>query len=419
MPSPHIAIRDCFISKRKGDTCFGLGEWRRYKAGVWAAVPDLQIKKEIQAITVKRPDLKTTNGLILSVFELLKAHLHVSDLLFDSKPNIIVFDDCVLNLQTGSKVSHSPLHFATSKLPFKYDPKAQSPEWERFLQHLPHADFLQEFAGYCLTPETKHEVALWLWGPAGGGKSTYVEALCAMLGSKACVLGLNEIERSPFALAQLPGKTLSVSTEQPSRLIRSPNIINALISGELITYERKFHDPITIRPHVKLLWAMNMLPTVGMDGIGVFRRVVPVHINAVPESERDPAIKEGILKSGMAVANWALPGLKRLQQRGRFEIPPELLAARDQYKERNDLTLCFINERCEQDPDKRVKTKTLYLDYKDWCTSSGYRAVAIRNFVADLDRLGFINTKPHNVSYYMGLSLIDDSALDSIVVDDG
>lgn len=418
MSSPHIAIRDCFIKQRKGDTCFGLGEWRRYRRGAWEAVSDLLIKKEIQEIGVKK-GAGTTNGLVTSVFELLKAFLHVSDLLFDSNPHILVFDDCVLDFQTNTRIPHSPTHYATNRLPFKYNPQATCPEWDRFLHHLPHAEFLQEWAGYCLTPETRHEIALWLWGPPGGGKSTYVEALCAMLGAKSCILGLSEIERSQFALSQIPGRTLAVSTEQPGRIVKCPHIINALISGELITYERKFVNPVTIRSHVKLLWAMNMLPTIGMDGVGMFRRVIPLHIPAVAESERDPALKAAIINNPMAVTNWALEGERRLRERGRFTIPPELLAARDEYREKNDLTLNFIDEKCEKGPENRVRTTVLFTKYKDWCVENGYRNVAIRHFVSDLDRLGFIKIKPHNVSYYSGLALIDDSVLDSVEVDDG
>jgi hypothetical protein len=37
-----------------------------------------------------------------------------------------------------------------------------------------------------------------------------------MLGDKHGVLGLGEIESSRFALSRIPGKTLLVSTEQPS-----------------------------------------------------------------------------------------------------------------------------------------------------------------------------------------------------------
>lgn len=419
MPSPHIEVRDRFIKKRNGDTCYGLGEWRRYAFGAWGTVPELQIKLEIQRIAIKVPGLTVTNGAVSSATELTRQCLAVSDFLFDSNPNIIIFSDCALDLQTWSTVPHSPTHYATSKLSFKYDPDATLPEWDKFLLTLPHLDFMQRFAGYCLTPETKYETALWLWGPPGGGKSTYIEALCAMLGAKACVLGLSEIERSQFALSQLPGRTLAVSTEQPSRLVRCAHIINAIISGEMIPVERKYQDAYTIRPHAKIIWGMNVLPTVGMDGIGMFRRVLPVHFPAIPENERDPKLKEAILRSPMAVANWSLIGLKQIQQQGCLGAPDELIKARDEYKEHNDLTLNFVNEMCNRDPNISTKTTTLYLKYKEWATQNGYRAMAIRNFTTDLDRLGFTNIKPHNVSYWKGLALVDNSDLDSEIIVEG
>jgi P4 family phage/plasmid primase-like protien len=275
---------------------------------------------------------------------------------------------------------------------------------------------MRRFAGYCLTSETKYELALWLWGPPGGGKSTYIEALCAMLGAKACVLGLSEIERSQFALSQLPGRNLAISTEMPAKIIRAANVINAIISGELIPVERKYINPYTIRPHAKVIWGMNMLPTIGNEGVGIFRRVLPVHFPAILESERDPKLKEAILRSPMAVANWALEGLRDLQQRQSLDVPTELVNARDQYKEHNDVTLCFVNESCERDPNSRVKTTFLHQKYRDWATKNGYRAMSVRNFAHDLDRLGFTNIKPHNISYYQGLRFIEDADLDADII---
>lgn len=120
----------------------------------------------------------------------------------------------------------------------------------------------------------------------------------------------------------------------------------------------------------------------------------------------------------MAVANWAIEGLRVIQRLNSLNIPPELISARDQYREHNDLTLNFVNEMCDRSSEKRVKTTTLYSSYKDWVNQNGYRAVSIRSFTADLDRLGFVNIKPHNVSYWQGLALAnDDSALDSAIVE--
>lgn len=419
MPSPHLEVRNRFLAKCDKRLCYGLGEWRRYDAGAWGSVPELEIKREIQFLAAKVPTLSVTNGVVTSVTELVRQCVQVSDLLFDANPSIIIFRDCVLDLATWSTVPHSPTHYATSKLPFDYDPTATLPEWDTFLLHLPHAAFMRRFAGYCLTPETKYEIALWLWGPPGGGKSTYIEALCAMLGAKACVLGLGEIERSQFALGQLPGRNLAISTEMPSRIVKSANIINAIISGELIPIERKYVNPYTIRPHAKIIWGMNVLPQIGNEGMGIFRRVLPIHFPSVPEPDRDPRLKEAILRSPMAVANWALGGLRDVQQNHSLQVPLELLGARDEYKEHNDLTLCFVNEACEREAETRVKTTFLYSKYRDWTTRSGYRAVSLRNFVHDLDRLGFTNVKPQNVSHYIGLRYLDQSDFDSEIIIDG
>lgn len=416
--SPHLEIRSRFLAKHKSNVCYGLGEWRGYKAGVWETVPELEIKREVQLLAAQAK-LNVTNGLVTSVTELIRQCAHVSDLLFDSNPSIIVFKDCVLDLSTWSTVPHSREHYATSKLPFQYDPTATLPEWDRFLLTLPETEFLQRFAGYCLTPETKYELALWLWGPPGGGKSTFIEALCAMLGAKACVLGLSEIERSQFALSQLPGRTLAVSTEMPSRIVRAANMINAIISGEPIQVERKYVNPYTIRPHAKIIWGMNMLPAVSGEGVGLFRRVLPVHFPAVPESQRDPRLKEVILANPMAVANWALEGLRQLQKHQSLHVPQRLLVARDDYKENNDVTLCFVNETCERDPEVRSKTTFLHQKYREWASKNGYRAVSLRNFTHDLDRLGFVNVKPHNVSHYMGLRVVEDDFTDPEVVLEG
>jgi len=415
MSSPHLEVCNSFIKKHK-DTCYGLGEWRRYGSGAWDTVPELQIKREAQCLAAKHPKLTVTNSVVASVTELVRQRVAVSDLLFDANPHVVVFADRVLDLQTWSTVPHSPDHYVTSKLPFKYNPDARLDQWNQFLDSLPYPEFMCRFAGYSMTPETKYETALWLWGPPGGGKSTYIEALCAMLGAKACILGLSEIERSQFALSQLPGRTLAVSTELPHRLVRATHVINAIISGELIPVERKYVNPYTIRPHAKIIWGMNVLPSVGMEGIGLFRRILPIHFPAIPETSRDPRLKEAILHSPMAVANWALKGLAEVQQTKTLGIPSELIAAREHYRETNDLTLNFVNERCERDLEKRVKSTALYLKYKVWTTYNGHRALTIQQFSADLDRLGFAQVKPGNVRYWQGLSLIDDSELDSDII---
>lgn len=399
----HAGLRNRFLSEFP-TIRYGLGEWRQYSNGVWKPISELSVRKHLQDLVGNSKTL--TNGLITSVAELLRAQTFIPDQLFDANPNILVFNNTCLDLVTYSKVAHSPHYYATIKLNFDYDPEARSEAWKKSLEHCPHVDFMQEFAGYCTTPETKHEVALWLHGPPGGGKSTFIVGLEAMLGPKCCTLGLNEIEKSSFGLSQIPGKTLAVSTEQPNHFVKCVNILNSLISGESTTINRKYLPQYTITPHVKLLWAMNELPRVdGSSGAGLFRRVFPVYFPAIAESNRNPEIKEDISREGAAVVNWALDGLKRLRERGRFDLPRELIQARESYRAQSDTTLCFIEDCCETRDDCEIESSKLYDTYHKWCGKNGHHALASNRFAADMQRLGYEKIRRSIGKFWIGVDL--------------
>lgn len=404
----HARLRDRYLSDFP-NTIFGLGEWRRYDTGHWPTVHELLIRKEIQySITTQRQvGIKIDNGLISSLYNMIKAHKFVQDSQFDRDENLLVFDDCTLNFLTNERRGHLPENYCTTKLPFAYDADARSPAWEKFLASVTSeeiAAFLQEFAGLSITGLTKYEIAVWLYGLPGGGKSTFITGLEAMLGSQCGVLGLSDIETSNFGLTNLPGKTLVISTEQPAHFIKSAHIVNAIISGERLNVDRKFRDPITFASRCKVLWAMNELPRVDDKGAGIFRRVKLVHFPPIAEAARDPQIKEEIKDSGMAIMNWALVGLKRLLARGRFEIPSVIESATELYKINNDIPRMFVEEICEVDENAKILARTLYEEYQDWCKETGHKPLALHRFSDEMQRLGFTKVKLNNI-YYRGVTL--------------
>lgn len=403
-------------------TAFSLGEWKRYREGVWERVPEMQVRKELQEIAIRYATVNVTAQLISSVYSLLQQHVFLPDNKFDSDIDLIYFDDCVLRISTGKTENYNPnKHFATSKLPFHYYPEAKSDAWDQALtmtepEYLP---FLQEFAGYCLTPSTQHELALWCWGDPGSAKSTFITGLEAMLGSRCCTLGLADIERSQFALAQIPGKTLAVSTEQPSRFVKCSHVLNSLISGESLIWERKFVDPITVKPVLKLVWAMNELPRIDSSGVGLFRRVVPVPWKKVENP--DPAIKEIVKKSGQAIFNWGYEGLKRLNARGRFEIPEGLISERETYRIQNDIPRTFVDERCQvvepiddQGYYNKTQSSILHSEYARWCLSTHHKPLSSTAFAVEMKRIGLEKIKIDGTMHWLGILLkpIEDSEVE-------
>lgn len=409
MAATHPEIVDLH-RKLFPNTCYGLGDWRRYLAGVWEAIPELTIRLELQQIA-RRSDVPVTAGLIASTTELLRPFVFVRDEIFDRDINILTFADCTLDLTTREARPHSSDDYVTTKLPYPYNPEATAQGYDKFLTDTLSEsvkEFFLEYAGYAMTASTKHETALWLWGPPGGGKSTCIEGLRAMLGPRSCILGLSEIDRSAFALSQLPGKTLAISTEQPStpgHYVKHPNIINAIISGEPVTVDRKFRDQITITPRAKLVWGMNELPRVDTAGVGLFRRVVPVYFPSIPIEKRNPMLKEFIASEGAGIANMALEGLTRLERRGKFAIPSELILERESYRVQNDIPQLFADECLLRTEGKEIKSASLYQVYTGWCQHNGHGVQSSTAFAAEMKRLGFAKVPRRDAAYWQGLEV--------------
>jgi P4 family phage/plasmid primase-like protien len=401
-------LRDRWLAKNPL-TAYGMGEWRRYDSGLWSVVSEGIIRREIMDVleAAKFEGVRPTHRLLNSVMELARWKVEKGPKLWDSDPDILVCKNGALHIPSKMLLPHEPGYYVTSGLAFNYDPTFKSPLWERVIKDClgDAEEFVQEFAGLSLTIDTKFEIALWLTGYPGSGKSTVLTGFQAMLGARAGLLGLGDVERSRFALTNLPGKTLMVSTEQPEDFISTAYILNRIISGEPIEIDRKFRDPVTIIPRAKLAWAMNELPRVATGGVGLFRRVKVVELPVIPENKRDPTIKESIKELGAAVLNWALDGLERLRQRGHFELPDSVQEATANFKASNDIPAIFVNEKCITGLNFRTQGSLLYNAYHAWCIETGHKPLSSTTVAEDWKRLGFKKYKSDGRSFWRGLGL--------------
>jgi P4 family phage/plasmid primase-like protien len=412
---PQSVLRDRWIERHPGHV-YSRGEWWRYGAGYWSPVPDDVVERQVMHVIEDSENASLSSTVLGSVTKLARLETRVGDSVWDRDAGLIVLGNGTLEAFNGRKFrDHSPDDYATSALPFDYDPNAVAEVYEAvLLQQLGEktAGLLQEFAGYCLTRETDLETALWLQGEPGGGKSTIIEGFTTMLGARHGILGLAAIERSSFALANIPGKTLLTSTEQPAAFVRSTHIVDAIISGEEIDVERKFKEAHKIKPVAKILWAMNELPRVSSAVDGLFRRVKVVPVPPIPLEDRDPQIKADIREEGAGILNWALDGLERLIDRGYFDFPETVISATKEFKDHSDVPGIFVAARIKFKADSEVKSGTLYRHYKAWCQENGHNAKSSTAVAADWERLlpgsrvDRVKTK-----YWTGVELRDDGGL--------
>src|SRR5262249_13954807 len=95
-----------------------------------------------------------------------------------------------VDLSTGDLRPATQADFITKLAPVTPAPVANCPLWLKFLMEATGDDqnlirFLQQWAGYCLTGDTREHALLFVYGPGGNGKSVWLNTVAGILGEYA------------------------------------------------------------------------------------------------------------------------------------------------------------------------------------------------------------------------------------------
>lgn len=171
-----------------------------------------------------------------------------------------------LDVATGRLEPHAPGRWrSTHALPIRYEPGARADAWTQYF-----SDVLPDDAGApwgfrlvrgLLAPATGRRRALYLFGPGGGGKSTFLDLLVHAVGGEdgraVSVISLQELDQDRFATADLFGRTLNVCADLPAQPLRDVSVFKRITGGDPIRAQAKHKAPFTYRPHAHLLFASN------------------------------------------------------------------------------------------------------------------------------------------------------------------
>ncbi len=268
---------------------------------------------------------------------------------------------------------HTPEWFTASCLPYDFDPKAICPEWQAFLHWMFDGDqerlnFVQEWFGYCLVPDTSLQVFLMVEGPGANGKSVMLSVLEALVGTENCSAVSLEDFQGEFALAATIGKLVNIVAEVGDVHRLPEGKLKGFVVGDLMSINRKYRDALQVNPTARLVFATNNLPPFRDRSDGIWRRLIVLPATqVVPVAEQDRDLPEKLKGELPGIFNWALEGLKRLRDRDRFEMPQRCQAALQVHRGECDPTRTFLRECFVEDPQGRVESTTLYKAYGAWC----------------------------------------------------
>lgn len=306
----------------------------------------------------------------------------------DADPWLLNVANGTLDLRTGRLRPHTQADLITKRIPIAYDPTATYPDWDRFLDTATGGDhelarFLQRAVGYSLTGDTSEEKLFFVHGPTAAGKSTFMEAVKAMLGDYASqsdfetFLARNDAGGPRGDIARLAGARLVASIEVDEGKKLAEGLVKTLTGGDTVTARFLYRDEFEFRPAFKLWLVANHAPRVRHSDDAMWRRILRIPFDH-PPVERDDTLKPRLRDpehGGPAVLAWAVAGCQQWLDRG-LDTPASVTTATAGYRADMDPLGEFLEDRCEfipADPDVWVSAAALRAAYEDWCREEGQK----------------------------------------------
>lgn len=295
---------------------------------------------------------------------------------FNPDPEIINVRNGLLNPFTGELTSHTPDYLSTIQLPVEWNPEARSDVLDGFLESVCGGweEIVCELTGYLLIPMNVVKKLFVLYGPTHTGKTTYLNLLTALVGSRQCV-SISPLQISDrFMPAELEDRLVNIFDDSPAGRIEDPSALKIITGGAReITVERKYQDPYRVRNLCRMVFSANKLPASADKNEAWYTRmcIIPFEHQISPE-DQDPSMRETFGKDRQirqAMLVKAVEGLRRLKDRNWvLEGSAEHL---EEYKRFNDPVRSFIDECCEVGDDLQVRRTTLKTAYRSYCLREG------------------------------------------------
>jgi putative DNA primase/helicase len=302
-------------------------------------------------------------------------------------PSLLEGRDCLRPL--------TPDLFTTVALDYEIDAQAGQPTaWLEFLGALWPDDaeavgLLKEWFGYCLTADTSQQKMLFVVGPKRAGKGTLARVLAALVGP-ANVAGptLGSLA-SNFGLAPLLNKPVAVISDArfSGRSADQAAVVERLlsISGEdLLTIDRKNREHLTVKLPTRFTILTNELPRLTDASAALPSRLLILQLTRSWYGQEDTELTQKLLRERAGIFLWAVEGLKRLRQRGRFVQPASGEETSRRLVELSSPVTAFVQDRCELGADRRVGKSALFEAWREWCADCGHEPGSLATFGRNL-----------------------------------
>lgn len=294
----------------------------------------------------------------------------------------------ILNVKTRELREHDPAFLSPVQILVTYDTAATCPAWEKFVSEVfpeDAQDLAFELAADLVTPSRSAQKAILLLGEGSNGKSTYLRALTAFVGStNVAGVSLHKLESNSYATARLTGKLANICPDLPSTHLTETSVFKAIVGGDDLHAEYKYGASFEFQPYCRLVFSANHVPRSGDASHAFFRRWLVVPFNRtfepgeqVPREELDARLSDPAELSG--VLNRALDVLPRVR-RGGFTESESMREAWEEFKAMTDPVSVWLEQNTVTGPNAFVAKSALIAVYNKSAEEDGRAGMTAQAF---------------------------------------
>ena len=384
-----------------------------YYADVSGAKLKTLIRDCIYPEWIKSTTIKRVYELFLSAYELQASYEDLNN--FPS--SWINFKNGFYDAETRKMFPHvaTAVCKAVNQIPHEYNPDAHHSgqaieDWLSFI--VPDKDdreMLLEFAGYCMTKDTRQQKFLILCGNGGTGKSTVIRLIESVVGAgNISTISLAELSQR-FAVYGLLGKLVNSCADLEVTALEDVSTLKKALGEDTLRGEAKGRDAIPFKSYAKLIFSTNELPLVKSERTnGFYRRLLVLPMNRVPDVARHDLF-ERLNDEIDYFIGLCVEALTRMYERGSILESAASVEAVRQMRHDSDTVEAFLQECVSVKPGERAERGELHNRYVLYCAGEDRQALSRNAFYKALRAKGFgeVQRRSENkvVRQFEGISL--------------
>lgn len=330
-----------------------------------------------------------SRGKLEAAIELLKSEpgIGVMSSLLNADAYLLNFRNGTLDLKTLDFRPPNKADLITKKTAVDYDPDAQCPQWEAFMNKvtLDRADlsvYIQAIAGSGLVGEIMDEALAIYHGAGGNGKTVHIETIKSVIGDYATTATSDLlVEKSndtvPADVARLVGARALYCSETKEGRFLDEALVKGLTGGDTRVAREFYGKFFEFVPVFTPILLTNYPPVIKGTDSGIWRRLrlIPWDYNFMidPHIEDKATVLARLRSEGSGIMNWLIIGLHiRLAAGSLDKMMPEVVRKATQiYREDSDILGQFISESLYPEIGAQMTKDEVYQSYKAYTVENG------------------------------------------------